>query len=160
MKFALRTNRSRGFTIIELMITLVITSVLILGSITFLMSARKSNQVQLALSELGSSGRFGLDQIARDLRMSGYRESDWTIGPLDTVVMADDRESEVGGDTLSISYEGFRDCTYAQRWTGVDNDGDGVDDGRVAGIVLNVYQVGDGELECNCPVYPSDASHE
>ena len=32
-------NRSRGFTIIELMITLVITSVLILGSVNFLVSA-------------------------------------------------------------------------------------------------------------------------
>jgi len=134
MNYALTANRSRGFTIIELMITLVITSVLILGSVTFLVSARKSNQVQSALSDLNSSGRFGVDQIMRDVRMSGYRGSDWTLGPLDDVLTAVDGDSADGGDSLTVVYEGTRDCAFVV---------------APAGIVTNVYQVVDGTLQCN-----------
>ena len=55
-----RIMRNRGFTIVELMVTLAITSILVLGAITFLASADKSNRVQSALSSLNVSGRFGL----------------------------------------------------------------------------------------------------
>jgi prepilin-type N-terminal cleavage/methylation domain-containing protein len=134
MKNLHNINRSRGFTIIELMITLAITSVLILGSVTFLVSARKSNQVQSALSGLNTSGRFGLEQISRDIRMSGYRNSDWTIGPLDDVVSATNRDSDDGGDTITLIYEGTRDCAFVL---------------MLDGIVTNVYQVVDGDLQCN-----------
>jgi prepilin-type N-terminal cleavage/methylation domain-containing protein len=134
MNYSHAINRSRGFTIIELMITLVITSVLILGSVTFLVSARKSNQVQSALSGLNTSGRFGLEQISRDVRMSGYRNSDWTAGPLENVVTAINGDSGDGGDSITLVYEGTRDCAFAL---------------APAGIVTNVYQVVDGGLQCN-----------
>ena len=129
-----RISRSAGFTIVELMITLVITMVLVLGAITFLMSARKSNQVQMALSGLNVSGRFGLDQMARDIRMSGFRASDWTLGPLADVLTAIDEVTTDGGDSLTVVYEGRRDCTYSL---------------APGGIVTNVYQVVDGALTCN-----------
>jgi len=134
MKNPRNMSHSRGFTIIELMITTAITSVLILGSVTFLVSARKSNQVQSALSGLNTSGRFGLEQISRDIRMSGYRNTDWTIGPLDNVVTAINRDSEDGGDSISLVYEGTRDCAFAL---------------APAGVVTNVYQVVNGNLQCN-----------
>jgi len=129
-----RINRSAGFTIIEVMITLVITMVLVLGSVKFLMSARKSNQVQMALSGLNVSGRFGLDQVTRDIRMSGFRASDWTLGPLTNVLTAIDEVSADGGDSLTVVYEGRRDCTFAL---------------APGGLVTNVYQVVDGALTCN-----------
>ena len=129
-----RITPHRGFTIIELMVTLVITSVLVLGAITFLASADKSNRVQSALSGLNVSGRFGLDQIARDIRMSGYRDSDWTLGPLNNVISATDGAAATGGDSIALLYEGTRDCTYTP---------------AVAGIVTNTYQVVNGNLECN-----------
>ena len=129
-----RITPHRGFTIIELMVTLAITSVLVLGAITFLASADKSNRVQSALSGLNVSGRFGLDQIARDIRMSGYRDSDWTLGPLNNVISATDGAAAIGGDSIALLYEGTRDCTYAP---------------AVAGIVTNTYQVVNDRLECN-----------
>ena len=141
-------NRSAGFTIIELMITLVITSVLILGSVNFLVSARKSNNVQSALSELTSSGRFGLDQLTRDLRMAGYRDSDWTLGPIDFSLSATDGDSADGGDGISITYEASRDCAFLVPAV-VNRDGiAGTSDDNI-GIVTNVYQVVDGTLQCN-----------
>ena len=129
-----RITPHRGFTIIELMVTLAITSILVLGAITFLASADKSNRVQSALSGLNVSGRFGLDQIARDIRMSGYRDSDWTLGPLNNVISATDGAAATGGDSIALLYEGTRDCIYAP---------------AVAGIVTNTYQVVNDRLECN-----------
>ena len=141
-------NRSRGFTIIELMITLVITSVLILGSVNFLVSARKSNNVQSALSELTSSGRFGLDQLSRDIRMAGYRDSEWVLGPIDFSLSAVDGDSADGGDSISITFESRRDCSFAVPAVTNADGIDGTSDDNV-GIVTNVYQVVDGTLECN-----------
>ena len=146
------SHRNRRFTIIELMITMTITSFMILGSVTFLVSARQSNQLQTALSDLNSSGRFGLDQIARDLRMSGYREKDWTFGALDVVdgvVSAQHGEAADGGDSITIAYEGFRDCSFVSVAGGKDTDGDGINDETWAGMVSNTYQVVDGNLQCN-----------
>ena len=139
-RFEKRLN-SRGFTIIELMITLVITSVLILGSVNFLVSARRSNNLQSALSELNGTGRFGIDQITRDLRMSGYRATNWTLGPIENHVSSTNRDSADGGDTLSVSYEGARTCSFA-RPAGYDTD-------TGVGDVFNTYQVVNGALECN-----------
>jgi len=129
-----RNMHRRGFTIIELMVTLAITSIIVLGASTFLASAHKASLVQTALSGLSVSGRFGLDQMARDIRMSGYRESDWMLGALNNVVTAVEGFPAGGGDSLTMLYEGARDCTYA------------LAPGR---IVSNTYQVTDGILECN-----------
>ena len=126
---------NRGFTIIELMVTLAITSVLVLGAMTFLASADKSNRVQSALSGLNVSGRFGLDRLARDIRMSGYRDSDWTLGALSNVISATDGAAADGGDSLALLYEGTRDCNY--------------DVPVPAGIVSNTYRVVNDNLECN-----------
>ncbi len=129
-----RLMRNHGFTIIELMVTLAITSVLVLGAATFLASADQANRLQSALSGLNVSGRFGLDQLSRDIRISGYRNSDWTSGPLLNVISATDGAAATGGDSIALLYEGTRDCTYAP---------------AVAGIVTNTYQVVNGNLECN-----------
>jgi type IV pilus assembly protein PilW len=134
MTFDNRIMRNRGFTIVELMVTLAITSILVLGAMTFLASAHKSNRVQMALSGLNVSGRFGLDQVARDIRMSGYRDSDWTLGALSDVISATNGDAAAGGDSLALLYEGARDCAYAP---------------APAGIVSNTYRVVNGNLECN-----------
>jgi prepilin-type N-terminal cleavage/methylation domain-containing protein len=134
-------DRSRGFTIIEVMITLVITSALILGSVNFLVSARRSNTLQSALSDLNSTGRFSIDQVSRDLRMTGYRANDWTLGPLEDPLTATNGASADGGDTISIVYQARRDCAFAQPADADATTG--------IGTITNVYRVVDGTLQCN-----------
>ena len=129
-----RITHISGFTIIELMVTLSITSFLVLGTATFLASANQTNRVQTALSGLSGDGRSGLERIARDIRMSGYRDSNWSLGALANVISATNGVPAAGGDTLLVSYEGGRDCTYAL---------------APAGVVSNSYQIVNGNLECN-----------
>ena len=134
MNSGIQHLRNRGFTIIELMVTLAISSVLVLGAVTFLASADQTNRLQSAISGLSVSGRFGLEQLSRDIRMSGYRNSAWTTGPLVNVITATDGLPANGGDSIALFFEGARDCTFAP---------------AVAGIVSNTYRVVDGNLECN-----------
>ena len=124
----------RGFTIVELMVALTIGIVLVLGATTFFAAASKSNQVQSAVSGLNASGRFGLDQLSRDARLAGYRDSDWTAGPLADVITAADGLPADGGDVVTMRYEAARDCTYAL---------------AAGGVAVNTYRVTNGRLECN-----------
>ncbi len=126
--------RNRGFTIVELMITLAIASILTIGALNFLASASQTNRLQSALSGLNVSGRFGLEQLSRDIRMSGYRNSDWTLGALSNVITATDGAAATGGDSIALLYEGTRDCNFAL---------------APGGVVSNTYQVVNGTLECN-----------
>lgn len=134
MKSGNRKIHISGFTIIELLVTLAITSFLILGATTFLASAHQTNRVQSAVSGLSSDGRSGMDRLARDIRMSGYRETNWTLGALSNVIVATNGVAADGGDILALTYEGVRDCTFAL---------------APAGVVSNTYQVVDGNLVCN-----------
>ena len=125
---------NRGFTIVELMISLAIGMVLILGATSFLATTDRSNRLQSAVSGLNISGRFGLDRLARDIRMSGYRDSNWAMGPVNNVITATDGLAADGGDSITLLYAGTRDCAFAL---------------APGGIVTNTYQVLNGNLECN-----------
>ncbi len=69
--------------------------------------------------------------------MSGYRDTNWMDGTLENALVAVDRASADGGDTLSIVYEAPRDCAFALPAI-VNADG--------IGRINNVYQVVDGTL--------------
>ena len=127
-------SKSRGFTIVELMITLLITSLLMIGAISLFATAHNTGRVRTALSDLSIGGRFGLDQITRDIRMAGYRDSTWTAGPLADSVVGVNADAGTGGDIITSVYEGTRDCNFAV---------------APGGVVTNVYRVTANNLTCN-----------
>jgi prepilin-type N-terminal cleavage/methylation domain-containing protein len=137
----IRKARQGGFTMVELMVTMTITSFLVIGATTFLMSASKSNKVQNAVSGINVSGRFGLDQLTRDIRMSGFREANWTLGPLVNAITATDGLSADGGDSIAVVYEATRDCAFGL---------------APGGVATNTYQIVDGALECNGQAIATD----
>ncbi len=66
------SNKSLGFTLIELMIAMVLGLILIGGVIQVFLSSKQTYASQQALSEVQENARFALDMIAKDIRMAGY----------------------------------------------------------------------------------------
>jgi len=65
-------QRSRGVSLIELMVSLVIGSLLILGAVTVYMQSRNTYRTNEASSRLQETARFAMDVIEPDVRMAGY----------------------------------------------------------------------------------------
>ncbi len=127
-------NHVGGFTIIEIMVSLAMTSILLLGTASLFSSSYRGGQVQSTVSNMSATGRFALDMLARDLRMAGYRDSNWSIGALNDVLVATDGLAVDGGDTVTVRYEAARDCNFLP---------------TVAGLTTNQFSVVNTVLQCN-----------
>ncbi len=67
-------NRSqKGLTIIELMISLVISSLVTLGLVQMFTANQESSSLLRGQATLGESGRFAMEMIGRSLRKANYR---------------------------------------------------------------------------------------
>ncbi len=123
-----------GLSLIELLVALLITGALLVGVVTVFSSSSRAARTQMVVATLGDSGRFAIDTMARDLRLAGYRDSDWMLGAMTDPIVAIDGVPANGGDTINIRYEAPRDCTFAA---------------APAGVVTNVYAIVEDEFQCN-----------
>lgn len=64
--------KSRGFSLTELMVSVVIGLFVLGAVVTVLVSSRKNYTVQDSLARLQENARFAIEFLARDLRMAGY----------------------------------------------------------------------------------------
>jgi len=64
--------RSRGFSMVELMVALVITLILLAGIGQIFLGSKKSFVIQNALGRIQENGRYAMDVLASDLRRAGY----------------------------------------------------------------------------------------
>ncbi|MDX1799912.1 MAG: PilW family protein [Marinobacter sp.] len=64
--------RQQGFSLVELMISLVLGLLLSAGVVTVFLSSKKAYQTQDAVSQIQENARFAEEFIARDTRMAGY----------------------------------------------------------------------------------------
>jgi prepilin-type N-terminal cleavage/methylation domain-containing protein len=69
-------KREAGFTLIELMIVLAISSVVIAAVFATFISQQKSYAVQTKVSDMQQNARAALTLMERDLRMAGFGVSD------------------------------------------------------------------------------------
>ena len=127
-------NHVGGFTIIEIMVSLAMTSILLLGTASMFSSSYRGGQVQSTVSDMSATGRFALDVLARELRMAGYRDANWAMGALIDVLVATDGLAADGGDTVTVQYEAARDCNFLP---------------TVAGVATNQFGVVNTVLQCN-----------
>lgn len=67
-----RRDRQAGMTITELMVASLVSIILIGGVIQIFLSSKATYRVQEGLSRIQENGRFGMDIMARELRMAGY----------------------------------------------------------------------------------------
>lgn len=65
-------SRMRGFSLIEIMISLVIGLVVVGAVMVTYLSGSKSNQQQAAYAEMNENAQLGLGIISRDLMLAGY----------------------------------------------------------------------------------------
>lgn len=64
--------RSRGVSLIELMIALLIGTLLVLGLVEVFAASRTAYQLSQGIGRVQENGRFAMDYLQRDLRMAGH----------------------------------------------------------------------------------------
>ncbi|MFN7552251.1 MAG: PilW family protein [Pseudomonadota bacterium] len=62
---------ARGFSLIEVMVALVISSVVVIGLVSLINAIGVANRTQDGLARLQENGRFAMQRIASDLRLAG-----------------------------------------------------------------------------------------
>ncbi len=65
-------RRDAGVSLIELMVSLVIGSLLIIGAVTVYMQSRNTYRTNEAAARLQETARYALDVIEPDVRMAGF----------------------------------------------------------------------------------------
>lgn len=65
-------KRERGFTLVELMISVAIGGIVLAGMVTSFAVQRHSYRLQGDVSEMIENARVGLDIMTGDIRMAGY----------------------------------------------------------------------------------------
>lgn len=67
-----RLTDSRGFSLVEVMIAVVISLILMAGVIQVYLSTKQSYRMQEALARVQENGRFALEFLSRDIRMADF----------------------------------------------------------------------------------------
>lgn len=131
-----RPKQQSGFTLIEMMVAVGISSFLLLVIMVMFNSTSRSRMLQTSLSGLNESGRFAISVLGRDLRMAGYKDDNWLTGGIDNAIVVVNGAPEDGGDSITIQYEAAKDCNYAD---------------TVGGMAINAYALNMATfaLECN-----------
>lgn len=65
-------DKQQGLSLIELMIAIVISSLLMAGTIQIFVNNKQTYRVQEALSRLQENGRFAMQFLTRDIRMADF----------------------------------------------------------------------------------------
>lgn len=67
-----RAHRSRGFSMVELMVALVLGLILMAGVISVYTTNKKSYSLNIALGQVQESGRFAFNYLEPPIRMAGF----------------------------------------------------------------------------------------
>lgn len=129
----MRIKSSRGFSLVELMVALVLSGLAMAGIYRGYVAIVVANDVQAAAIELNQVLRIGLKRLTDELRMAGYNPFDSTPAPtLDSA-----------SNSTSISFSGDFDDdaltpygTISYQWDGYGTDLVRSADGGPAQVVI------------------------
>ena len=107
------SNSSKGFTLIELMVALAVTSILLAGIYTTYITQLKSHLTQQLIVEMQQNLRAAMFIIERDIRMAGHDPNQTAGAGIITM--------------LGNSFDFTLDVTGGEA-DGIDNDNDGTVD--------------------------------
>ncbi len=131
--------RQKGFTLVEMMISIVIGLLLIAGVLSVFLSTKQGYRMTTGLSLMQSTGRATLDLLARDIMMAGFPQS----SGIEAIVSGAGLTQDGGGnnsDTFTVRYQSTTDCLNSAGGTPVYADG--------IQYAKNRYFVQNGNLMC------------
>jgi type IV pilus assembly protein PilW len=133
MKMAANRQRAgeRGFTLVEIMISLAIGAIIVLGATSVFVSTVRSFTIQNGLSDANETGRYAMQYLARHIRMAGYRDNQWERGALPGAIAFSNGTS----DTITVTYQSRLGCNLVPS--------------AVVTEIDNVFDVAGGALRCN-----------
>lgn len=67
-----KNNNYKGFTLVEIMVSLVISSILMLGVIQVFSNSKRNSKVNEAVSRVQENARFAMESMITDFRKAGY----------------------------------------------------------------------------------------
>lgn len=139
-------NNSKGFTLVEMMVAMVIGLIIIAGIMMIFVSSKQTYRLNTGMTHVHDNGRFAMSYVVSDLRKAGWVDSDIETVDGHSLAMPfnnllDNVEVEGGqpSDSLTVRYYGEANC---------------IGDKPADGIVENQYQLvataeGLPELRCN-----------
>lgn len=95
-------HKQKGFSIVELMITLALGSLITLAAVQLFSTNQRTFQLQQGLTDVQEQGRFALDYISRDVRMMGLSDPA-VVGPAPGLLLLD---TTVNGVVMPASQDG------------------------------------------------------
>ena len=124
------TSSQKGFSLIELMVTVAIASILMAGIYTFYHQQLKTHVTQQQLVDMQQDARAAMYMMTREIRMAGYdpQNTGATIRTANVARMAFDSDSDGAADGVINDTERF---FYA-----LSNDAD--QDGQADGTPCNL----------------------
>ncbi len=72
LKSRFNVNKLKGFTLVELMVAITISSIIMLGVVSLYSASRKGQKTNESLARIQENLRFAADMISKDIRMAGY----------------------------------------------------------------------------------------
>lgn len=102
------TLSQRGFSLIEMMISITIGLMIIAAMIGVLSSNSRNVRTNDRTSELQSNGRYALDHLKRELRHAGYRGYTWAEPNTPTTAIAVNNECLEAGAAADTFVQNIR----------------------------------------------------
>jgi len=113
-------SHQRGYTLIELMISLLLGLMLIAGFGSLFVQTQKSSAIQRSLSYMAEDGRYILEVLGRELRRAGSLRSKATLSGNANVVFVTD--TNVLGSTMSFASGDYIQGQYNAAGFGATGD--------------------------------------
>ena len=139
-----RFNKQLGISLVEILVALVISLFLLAGIVQVYTGNKTAFKFTNALAEIQENGRFALDTVSQDLRMT----SEWgciKFDPDDT----DNVNNTLNGATVPGYDPNFHDFTGEDGITGTNNTGLNGSD------VLTIRGGKPGQTNVESPFYPA-----
>lgn len=113
--FVLRQSRQAGFSLVELMVSVVIALVLMIALMQLLLGTMQTDRVTSDVSRMQESGRNALELMGRVIRQAGARRN--ADVAFSGVALNGSNGASAAADTITVQYEaqdgGETDCAGA-----------------------------------------------